>query len=228
MADKILAPKTIKTLEKILGHSFADKALLLEAITHPSLEGEKSYQRLEFLGDRVLGVIIAGLIFERFKNESEGQLSRRFAALVRKETLASVAVALSLSPIIRMTDTTEKTGGRTNASIHSDVLEALIGALFVDGGYKKTRDFIATAWAGNLEDKTAAKDPKSDLQEWAQGRGQPLPLYETVEQTGPDHAPFFTVKVSVEGLGSASAKGPSKQSAETRAAEKLLGKAKSK
>lgn len=226
MAENLKEQETIQALERILGHSFTDKTLLLEAITHPSLEGEKSYQRLEFLGDRVLGVVIAGLIFEKFKSDSEGQLSRRFAALVRKETLGEVAMALGLSPIIRMTETTEKTGGRTNASIHSDVLEALIGAVFVDGGFKRARDFIAKAWADNLEDKTPAKDPKSTLQEWAQGRGQPLPFYETIERSGPDHAPFFTIKVSVEGLGSANAKGSSKQIAETRAAEKLLGLAK--
>lgn len=226
MVKPTLEPKISKTLEKILGHCFSDKTLLLEAITHPSLEGEKTYQRLEFLGDRVLGVVIAGLIFERFKGDSEGQLSRRFAALVRKETLASIALDLKLSPIIRMTDTAEKTGGRTNASIHSDVLEALIGAVFVDGGFKKARDFITRAWGDNLEDKTAAKDPKSGLQEWAQGRGQALPLYETVERSGPDHAPSFTIRVSVEGLGSATGEGSSKQIAETRAAEKLLGLAK--
>lgn len=223
-----LAPdtKTTKTLEKILGHCFTEKTLLLEAITHPSLEGEKSYQRLEFLGDRVLGVVISGLIFERFTSDSEGQLSRRFAALVRKETLASISLGLGISPVIKMTETTEKTGGRESLSILSDVLEALIGALFVDGGFKKVRDFITGAWGDNLEDKTAAKDPKSGLQEWAQARGQPLPLYEIVERTGPDHAPSFTIKVSVEGLGEASAKGSSKQIAETRAAEKLLELAK--
>jgi ribonuclease-3 len=226
MVSQTPAPKTTKSLEKILGHSFQDKSLLLMAITHPSLEGEKSYQRLEFLGDRVLGVIIGGLIFERFKDDSEGQLSRRFAALVRKETLSQVAVNLGLSPMVRMTETTEKTGGRSNSSILSDVLEALIGALFVDAGFKVARDFVEGAWAGNLDDKTAAKDPKSGLQEWAQGRGQPLPLYEVVEQSGPDHAPSFTVKVSVEGLGSATAKGASKRIAETRAAEKLLGTSK--
>lgn len=219
-------PKTTKTLENILGHSFGDKTLLLAALTHPSLEGKKSYQRLEFLGDRVLGLVISGLIFDRFKDDSEGQLSRRFAALVRKETLAGIAHGLGLPALIRMTDTTEKTGGRTNTSIQSDVLEALIGATFVDGGYKAARDFIGAAWANNLEEKSAAKDPKSGLQEWAQGRGQPLPLYEVVERLGPDHAPFFTVKVSVEGLGSASAKGSSKQIAEVRAAEKLLSKSK--
>ena len=222
-SDPTLDPKTLKTLEEILGHSFSDKTLLFAAMTHPSLEGENNYQRLEFLGDRVLGLVIGALIFERFQGDSEGQLSRRFAALVRKETLSEVAIDLGFSPMIRMTETTEKTGGRTNASIHSDVLEALIGAVFVDGGFKRARDFIAKAWGDNLNDKTPAKDPKSGLQEWAQGCGQPLPLYEVVERSGPDHAPSFTIKVSVEGLGSASAKGSSKQIAETRAAEKLLG-----
>lgn len=222
MGKHLAEPKATKTLEKILGHSFSDKTLLFTAMTHPSIEGENNYQRLEFLGDRVLGLVIGALIFERFQGDSEGQLSRRFAALVRKETLSEVAIGLGLSPLIRMTETAEKTGGRTNASIHSDVLEALIGAVFVDGGFKRAGDFIAQAWGDNLKDKTPAKDPKSGLQEWAQGRGQPLPLYEVVERSGPDHAPSFTIKVSVEGLGEASAKGSSKQIAETRAAEKLL------
>ncbi len=216
--------KTLKALEQLLGHGFSNPSLLKEALTHPSLEGENNYQRLEFLGDRVLGLVIAGLLFERFPNDSEGQLSRRYAALVRKETLSSVLGDLGLEGMIRMTDTMEKDAGRDNPSVRSDALEALIAALFIDGGYKVARDFIERAWREYLSGKTAAKDPKSDLQEWAQGRGKPLPNYDIIERAGPDHAPSFTVKVSVEGMGTATAKGSSKRLAETRAAEKLLAR----
>lgn len=209
-----------------MGHSFKNKSLLIEALTHPSLEGEAHYQRLEFLGDRVLGMVIAGRLYEKFKGETEGRLSRRLAALVRKETLGQIALKLDLGPLIRMTPTVERGGGRKNPSILSDVLEALIGALYLDGGYGAALVFVEKVWAENLEGKTAGKDPKTGLQEWAQSRGLPLPEYEILEQSGPDHSPSFKIGVSVEGLGSASAKGNSKRQAQTRAAEKLLARAK--
>jgi len=226
MAAKKPSDNPILVLEKILGHAFKDKSLLIQAITHPSLEGEANYQRLEFLGDRVVGLAVAGLVFAKFGDDSEGKLSRRQAALVRKETLCQVAIDLGVAPLIRMTETTLKTGGKDNASILSDVIEALVGALYIDGGFQAAKAFVEGAWRHRLEDKTAAKDPKSGLQEWAQGRAKPLPRYETVERSGPDHAPSFSIKVSVEGLGDAVGSGTSKRIAETKAAEKLLKKAK--
>lgn len=216
----------IKTLEVLSGHTFKNKSLVIEALTHPSLEGETPYQRLEFLGDRVLGMVIAAHLYGKFGKEPEGRLSRRLAALVRKETLGRIALDLKIGPLIRMTDTVARGGGRENPSILSDVLEALIGALYLDGGYQAAAAFVEKAWAKHLEGKTAVKDPKTGLQEWAQQRGLPLPEYEILEQSGPDHSPSFKIGVSVKGLGTATAKGPSKRQAQTRAAEKLLAKAK--
>ena len=206
---------------KILGHAFADKTLVRQALTHPSLGTEGSYQRLEFLGDRVVGLVMAEKLFGAFPAEAEGKLNRRFSALVRRETLGEIALELGLAPLIRMTEAVERTGGRENPSILADVLEALIGALYLDAGFDVARGFIETAWAPHMAAKKSSKDPKSALQEWAQGRGLPLPKYKVVETAGPDHAPSFAVEVSVEGLKPEKAKGLSKKQAETKAAKAL-------
>lgn len=209
-------------LASALGFPFRNKTLLREALTHPSLEGETNYQRLEFLGDRVLGLVIGRLLFETFPGEREGQLSRRQAQLVRRETLAGIAKELGLPRYIRMTAITERGGGRESRAILSDVLEALIGVMFLEGGLEAADQFIRKHWAGRLKVPEAAKDPKSALQEWAQGRGLTLPAYSLASRAGPDHAPRFTVTVSVEGRGEVSAEGTSKQEAEVKAAKKLL------
>lgn len=221
-------PASLKTLESALGHTFDDQDLVHEALTHPSIESKVNYQRLEFLGDRVLGVVIGNLLYKTYPKDREGQLSRRLAALVRKETLAQVARDLGVGRYIRMTDTALRTGGRDNPSILADVVEALIGALYLDAGLTVTGAFIEASWGKYLNRETVAKDPKSALQEWAQGRGRPLPSYTGVGRGGPDHAPRFIVEVTVEGLGSARAEGSSKQEAETLAAEILFGQLKSK
>lgn len=209
-------------LASALGFPFRDQALLRQALTHPSLEGEANYQRLEFLGDRVLGLVIGRLLFETFAEEREGQLSRRQAQLVRRETLAGIATELGLPPHIRMTEITERGGGRQSRAILSDVLEAVVGVIFLEGGLEAADRFIRKHWAARLKMPQATKDPKSALQEWAQGRGLPLPAYSLASRAGPDHAPRFTVTVSVEGRGEASAEGASKQEAEVKAAKKLL------
>ena len=212
----------IGLLEKALGHSFRNKDLLVQALTHPSLAGEPNYQRLEFLGDRIIGMVAADMVFRAFPKEREGKLSRRFAALVRRETLAQVARDIDLAEYIRMTETTARAGGRVNSSILSDVVEALIGALFLDAGLNGASRFIEASWAKFLEHGTAPKDPKSALQEWAQGRGRPLPEYQVLKSEGPDHTPRFTVSVSVEGAGSMTSTGSSKQEAGVKAAEALF------
>jgi ribonuclease-3 len=209
-------------LEKTLGHSFRNKDLLVQALTHPSLEGEPNYQRLEFLGDRIIGMVAADMVFRAFPGEREGKLSRRFAALVRREALARVAGDIDLAGHIRMTETTARTGGRENPSILSDVVEALVGALFLDAGLNGAANFIEASWAKFLDNGKAPKDPKSALQEWAQGRGRPLPEYQVLKSEGPDHAPRFTVSVSVEGAGSKTSTGSSKQEAGVKAAEALF------
>jgi len=216
--------KSTGPLEKALGHTFKDRGLLRQALTHPSLEGEPNYQRLEFLGDRVIGLAAGNLVYRTFPGEREGQLSRRYAALVRRETLAQVAGTLNLGAHIRMTDTAARAGGRTNPSLLSDVVEALVGALYIEAGLEAADTFVTTALARFLEGEDAPKDPKSALQEWAQGRGRPLPDYTVTGSEGPDHAPRFTVSVSVEGAGTATREGISKQDAQTKAAEALLKK----
>lgn len=223
MKIKGLSPVTKKqsSIEKILKYSFQDKSLMNIALTHPSLEGEENYQRLEFLGDRVLGLVCARWMYEEYPFEREGDLSRRFIDLVRKETLAEVAENIKIGPEIRTSKTVGQ-DGKSNPAILSDVMEALIGALYLDGGLEVASAFIKKHWSEFLTRDAVAKDPKSALQEWAQGRGLPLPLYEVVERSGPDHQPQFTVKVSIKNGGQKIAVGPSKRLAETEAAELLL------
>jgi ribonuclease-3 len=224
MSDSAKSEQTIAAVERILGHSFSDKSLVVEALTHPSLGTNGSYQRLEFLGDRVVGLVMAEKIFTAHPEDAEGKLNRRFASLVRRETLGEVAKDLGLPGYIRMTETVERGNGRENFSILSDVLEALIGALYLDGGFEAAEAFIQRAWEPHMSIKSAQKDPKSALQEWAQGRGLPLPEYKVVSSSGPDHAPKFAVEVSVEGNGAEVGKGTSKKEAETAAAKALLKK----
>lgn len=220
------APNTppSESLCQTLGHAFTDETLLETALTHPSLEGEANYQRLEFLGDQVLGMVIGALLYDTYPRDREGNLSRRQTALVRKETLAEIARNIKLGPHIRMTETTERGGGRTNPSILSDVLEALIGALYLDAGAAVAEAFIKKNWGHYLKTNEVIKDPKTALQEWAQGRRLALPEYAEIKKTGPDHAPKFVVEVTVDGAGSAQAEGASKQAAEILAAEDLLKK----
>ncbi len=211
-------------LSSTLGHTFTNETLLKTALTHPSLEGETNYQRLEFLGDKVLGMVIGALLYDTYPRDREGNLSRRQTALVRKETLAEVAQNLKLGRYIRMTETTARGGGRTNPSILSDVIEALIGALYLEAGAGVAEAFIKKNWDPYLSADVVKKDSKTALQEWAQGRGLALPEYEEIKKTGPDHAPKFVVEVTVEGAGSAQAEGASKQAAEILAARDLLNK----
>ena len=215
-------PKATQALEKALGHTFKDKKLLNQALTHPSLEGEANYQRLEFLGDRVIGLVAADILFSSFSDEREGKLSRRYSALVRRETLAEIAEEIDLGSHINMTETTAKAGGRSNASILSDVLEALVGAVYLEAGLSNAAKFLMPFWGKYLDHLDAPKDPKSALQEWAQGRRKPLPEYKVEGSEGPDHSPLFTVSVSVDGAGSMTATGASKQEAGTKAAEALF------
>lgn len=169
-------------------------------------------------------MVIGALLYDTYPSDREGNLSRRQTALVRKETLAEVARNLKLGPHIRMTETTERGGGRTNPSILSDVIEALIGALYLEAGAAVAEAFIKKNWGHYLKTNEVKKDPKTALQEWAQGRRLPLPEYAEIRKTGPDHAPKFVVEVTVDGAGSAQAEGASKQAAEILAAEDLLKK----
>jgi len=216
------------SIEALLGHNFSKKALLKEALTHPSCaESRKNvpfnYQRLEFLGDAVLSVVVAELLFELYPAENEGSLAKRHAALVCSESLANVARTLGIGEHIRMAAGEQGGGGRDSGSNLEDVLEALIGALYIDGGFDTVKRFILAQWQPLARAVSEPpKDAKTSLQEWAQSRGQRLPLYTVVETTGPAHAPEFTIEVSLESRESASAKAASKRQAEQLAARELL------
>ncbi len=182
-----------------------------------------SYERLEFLGDRVLGLIIAKLVFRRFPDEREGDLARRLAALVRRETLAEVAAALDLGRCIDFGPGEQEGGGAENPSVLADACEAVIGALYLDGGLTAAERFVLPYWTPYLEaEDRPPQDAKTALQEWAQGRALPLPVYEEVAREGPPHEPLFTVEVRVEGYHPAIAQGRSKRTAEQAAAETML------
>ncbi len=215
-------------LGELLGHHFAKPSLLTESLTHRSAvvangPYKYGYERLEFLGDRVLGLVIADLLLERFPNESEGALARRFNALVQGETLADVAAEIDLGAYLIMAAGEDQAGGRDNKSILSDVCEAVIAALFLDGGLEVAAQFIRRYWSPMLiQAKRPKRDGKTRLQEWAQSRGLPLPDYKMLSREGPPHNPIFVVRVVVDGAGEADGQGSSKRMAEQAAAEALL------
>lgn len=193
-----------------------------QALTHGSAARE-SYERLEFLGDRVLGLVIARWLFERFPNEPEGSMSRRYNALVARETCAEVGRELGIPLMVRLGKQAREDGATLSDNVIGDVVEALLGALLIDGGYDQAEAVVRRFWAPYLDSqKKAPQHPKSQLQELAAARGLKAPLYELLGQFGAHHAPTFRVKVSVTGVGDAEAEGASKQEAEKAAAEALL------
>ena len=208
-----------------LGHEPSDIALFELALTHKSLAIGKDYERLEFLGDRVLGHVIARELYERHPDEPEGYLSRRYNVLVARETCAEVGRELGVPSLVRLGKQPRDDGASQSDNVIGDVVEALIGALVIDGGLEAAQRFIARVWEPQLTgQRKAPKHPKSALQELAAARELKAPLYEVVGRTGAHHAPKFTIRVSVAGLGEATAEGPSKQDAETEAAAALLSK----
>ncbi|MDX1486114.1 MAG: ribonuclease III [Alphaproteobacteria bacterium] len=214
-------------LAAALGHVFERPELLEEAVTHRSAGTPNlarfSYERLEFLGDRVLGLVVADLLLEMHPDASEGDLARRLTALVRSEALQEVAAGLELGQYLRLSDNEMRMGGQDNPGIQADACEALIGALYLDGGLGAARRFIGAKWGPLLrEPGTGTRDPKTRLQEWAQGNKLPLPDYRVITEEGPAHEPHFTVEVTVEGRPPARARARSKRRAEQNAARKLL------
>ncbi len=215
----------MRDLTELLDYEFADPDLAGIALTHRSAagRGEATYERLEFLGDRVLALVIADLLLEHFSKEEEGALAKRLVALVRKETLAEVATKLDLGPLIVLSKGEEDAGGRENPAILADVCESLIGAMYRDGGLEPARAFITRHWHELMtSERKPPKDAKTTLQEWAQGRGFGLPEYRTVGRSGPDHAPCFTIEVRVDDFPPEQAEGATKRMAEQAAAEMLL------
>lgn len=217
----------LSALEERLGHRFADRAGLEEALTHATATAEGargSYQRLEFLGDRVLGLAVADILAEVFPDASEGDLSRRLAALVRRETCAEVAADWGLGAHLRLGKGAAGSGLRTKPSVLADSCEAVIGAVFRDAGYAAAREVVGRGFAGALARQSSAPpgNPKGQLQEWAAARGLALPVYAVVARSGSDHAPSFRVAVSLQDLDPATGEGSSKQAAMQAAAEALL------
>ena len=217
-----------EALTDVLGHRFTKPELLTRAFTHASTarsrQGRRfSNERLEFLGDRVLALVVADLLLERFPTEDEGELARRHAGLVRRESLARVAEVVGLAGHIVMSHGEEEAGGRAIPGLLADSLEAVIAALYLDGGLDVAAAFIRRHWLILVEENLRPpKDAKTALQEWAQGRGLELPVYREVGRTGPAHAPQFSIEVSVAGVGATTGPGPSKRTAEQAAAEVLL------
>jgi ribonuclease-3 len=206
-----------------LGHEPKDLALFELAFTHSSANRD-SYERLEFLGDRVLGMAIARALYERYPSEPEGDLSRRYNALVDRETCAEIGRDLGIPALVRLGKQAREDGASQSENVVGDVVEALIGALLLDGGLAAGEGFILQTWGPYLtSQRRAPQHPKSALQELAAAKGGKPPVYEVVSRTGAHHAPNFTIRVSVPKLGEATAEGSSKQEAETAAAEALLG-----
>lgn len=218
-----------RELEARVGYAFTDQALLDSALTHISaLTGRsrnraESYQRLEFLGDHVLGLVVSDMLFRAFPKAEEGELSRRLADLVRKETCAEVARGIDLGAAIRVGGSEVSAGGRQRTAILADVCEALIGAVFVDGGYGAAASLVEQLWGERLRSPAhPLRDPKTLLQEWAQGRGLPPPSYREIGRTGPHHDPEFRVTVELPQITPAEGLGRSKRAAEQAAAAALL------
>jgi len=218
----------IAKLEQKIAYSFADVEILEKALTHssaisPGNRVKYSYQRLEFLGDRVLGLVIADILLKRFVDSNEGDLSRTLNALVRKETLAKVALGIELGSFINLGESEARSGGAKKEAILADVMEAIIGAIYVDGGHDKAYKLVEKLFSPMIETASeSGADAKTFLQEWAQGKRLATPKYTEISRTGPDHVPIFTIEVGINGYEKINATGASKKTAEHSAAEKFL------
>ncbi len=223
-----LSNDAIKAVEERISYRFKDRILLVKALTHPSAVGAGdsvalSNQRLEFLGDRVLNLVIAERLIDRRRTESEGDLAPHLNRLVCKGACAEAMRFFGLQEFMILSEGEDQSGGRERESTLGDACEAVIGAVYLDGGMKEAKRFIETSWAPQFKaTPTEARDPKTLLQEWAQGKGYDLPDYSVVDRSGPDHAPTYTVQVAVVGCGTAQASGSSKRDAERAAAADLF------
>jgi ribonuclease-3 len=220
--------RSATALEDRIGYRFSDAALLECALTHISaMKGARnragSYQRLEFLGDHVLGLVISDMLYRAYPKADEGELSRRLADLVRKETCAEIARTIDLGPAIRVGSSEANAGARSRLAILADVCEALIGAAYLDGGYKAAEELVERLWQVRMQATAQPlRDPKTVLQEWAQARGLPTPAYREVARSGPDHDPEFRVAVQLPAFAPAEGLGRSKRAAEQAAASAML------
>lgn len=212
-------------LEKKIAYHFSNPALLQTALTHSSAGQNYNYERLEFLGDRVLGLIVASLLYNTFPREPEGHLAKRLAALVQGPFLAKIAREINLGDHIQFSDSERSAGGAENDNILADVFEALVGALYLDGGFIPCEKLIHTLWDNHLHDmKAPPQHPKTTLQEWTQKQALGLPLYEVAGQDGPDHAPTFKIRLTIADFDPVIGEGRSRQEAEKKAAKAFLKK----
>lgn len=225
----MLRARKFKVLEKSLGYRFRNQALIERALTHASVRGGKPQrddnERLEFVGDRVLGLVVAEALSEAYPEATEGDLARRYNRLVRGETCAKVARECGLGASLILSDSEDESGGREKSTILADAIEAVLGAVFLEAGYEASRDVIRRLWKAHFEQlPQVSADAKSSLQEWAQGQGLALPEYVEIARKGPDHAPRFTSEVRIPGKQPARGEGASKRAAEQAAATALLAR----
>ena len=219
--------EAIRSFEQRLGYEFSNLSLLVEALTHSSIASDfrKDNQRLEFLGDRVLGLVMAEALLEIDQTAPEGTLAPRFNALVRKETCAEVARQIELGGVLKIGRSEMLSGGRRKDALLGDGMEAVIAAIYKDGGFEIAKTIIIKLWGDRIKNvKVDARDAKTMLQEWAQARGQNPPNYEVISRSGPDHAPDFLVKVILASGETSEAMAGSKRQAEQMAAKALLQK----
>lgn len=214
-------------LEEIIGYQFKDRHLMERALTHSSTNDDYNYQRLEFLGDRVLGLVMAAALFTEFRGENEGGLAKRHTALVQGTTCSIIGQAHKISDYIILSESERGSGGHLNENIIADVVESLFGAIYMDGGYEAAQKVVLKLWGNNIKTlETAPQDPKTELQEWVQARGLDLPRYDLVDKKGPDHAPIFLIRLRIDNLGYVEAEGASRRQAEKTAANLMLKKIK--
>ena len=220
-----LTTSDLAALEAALGYAFRDRKLLSTALTHIGAAASRpeSYQRLEFLGDRVLGLVVAGMLYAAFPETDEGDLSRRLADLVRRESCAEVAQDWGVALHIRVA-AGERAVVALRKAVLGDVCEAIIGAVYLDGGLEAACSLVERSFAERMRAPRRLRDAKTTLQEWAQARGRPIPAYRIVSRHGPEHAPEFTISVAIDGYGDAEAKGASKRLAEQAAAAAFLAR----
>ncbi len=225
MPRKADPAETGQAIGKLVGHRFSSTDTLMRALTHSSADSSVTgnYERLEFLGDRILGLVIADLLFAEFPTADEGELSRRLNQLVNAETCAEIARELGLGEFVITGIEIKSLEGRKRLNLRADVAESLIAAIYLDGGMEPARKFITQQWASRIHLTDAdRRDAKTELQEWAHRAGKATPLYEIEGRSGPDHDPVFTVKATVEGFSPEQASGSSKREAERAAAEAIL------
>ncbi len=210
-----------------IGHTFARPELMVRALTHASIATptRPDNQRLEFLGDRILGLVMAEALLSADRQASEGQLAPRYNALVRKETCADIAREIDLGAVLKLGRSEMMSGGRRKEALLGDAMEAVIAAIYLDAGFEAARTVILQLWSDRIVQVEAdARDPKTSLQEWAQGRGLPPPAYVEVSREGPDHQPLFTVEAQLSTGESARAQAGTKRQAEQAAARDLLAR----